>query len=89
MSYRTKSFMMLRKLQRAHPTSCGHFAHAYLVGSNMLRAYLFFIYGLYQLNAICTGSYPEQRPQADPVDLLPARHHRLRHTQHPQDHQQL
>ena len=34
------------KLQRAHPTSRGHFAYAYLVGSNMLRAYLFFIYGL-------------------------------------------
>ena len=30
------------KLQRAHPTLRGHFA--YLVGSNMLRAYLFFIY---------------------------------------------
>ena len=34
------------KLQRAHPTLRGHFASAYLVGSNMLRAYLFFIYGL-------------------------------------------
>ena len=38
--------MMLGKLQRAHPTLCGHFALAYLVGSNMLRAYLFFSYGL-------------------------------------------
>ena len=37
---------MLGKLQRAHPTLRGHFAPAYLVGSNMLRAYLFFIYGL-------------------------------------------
>ena len=37
--------MMLGKLQRAHPTLCGHFAPAYLVGSNMLRAYIFFIYG--------------------------------------------
>ena len=37
--------MMLGKLQRAHPTLRGHFAPAYLVGSNMLRAYLFFIYG--------------------------------------------
>ena len=36
---------MLGKLQRAHPTLRGHFAPAYLVGSNMLRAYLFFIYG--------------------------------------------
>ena len=36
--------MMLGKLQRAHPTLHGHFAPAYLVGSNMLRAYLFFIY---------------------------------------------
>ena len=36
--------MMLGKLQRAHPTLRGHFAPAYLVGSNMLRAYLFFIY---------------------------------------------
>ena len=32
--------MMLGKLQRAHPTLRGHFAPAYLVGSNMLRAYL-------------------------------------------------
>ena len=32
------------KLQRAQPTLRGHFASAYLVGSNMLRAYLFFIY---------------------------------------------
>ena len=32
------------KLQRAHPTLRGHFASAYLVGSNMLSAYLFFIY---------------------------------------------
>ena len=46
MSYRTKLFMMLGKLQRAHPTSRGHFAPAYLVGSNKLRAYLFFIYAL-------------------------------------------
>ena len=37
--------MMLGKLHRAHPTLRGHFALAYLVGSNMLRAYLFFIYG--------------------------------------------
>ena len=36
--------MMLGKLQRAHPTLRGHFARAYFVGSNMLRAYLFFIY---------------------------------------------
>ena len=36
--------MMLGKLQRAHPTLRGHFAPAYLVGGNMLRAYLFFIY---------------------------------------------
>ena len=37
--------MMLGKLQRAHPTLRGHLAPAYLEGSNMLRAYLFFIYG--------------------------------------------
>ena len=37
--------MVFRKLQRAHPTLCGYFAPGYLVGSNMLRAYLFFIYG--------------------------------------------
>ena len=36
--------MIFGKLQRAHPTLQGHFAPAYLVGSNMLRAYLFFIY---------------------------------------------
>ena len=33
------------KLKRAHPTLRGHFDSAYLVGRNMLRAYLFFIYG--------------------------------------------
>ena len=38
--------MMLQKLQRAHPTLRGHFAPAYIVGSNMLRAYLFLIYGM-------------------------------------------
>ena len=37
--------MILGKLQSAHPTFRGHFAPAYLVGSNMLRSYLFFIYG--------------------------------------------
>ena len=36
--------MILGKLQRAHPTLRGHFAFAYLVGSNELRAYLFLIY---------------------------------------------
>ena len=36
--------MMLGKLQRAHPTLRGHFAPAYLVGNNILRAYLFYIY---------------------------------------------
>ena len=36
--------MMLGKLQRAHCTLLGHFAPAYLDGSNKLRAYLFFIY---------------------------------------------
>ena len=41
--------MMLGKLQRANPTLRGHFAPAYLVGSNKLRAYLFFIYGATQL----------------------------------------
>ena len=38
--------MMLGKLQKAHPTLRSHFAPAYSVGSNMLRAYLLFIYGL-------------------------------------------
>ena len=38
---------MFGKSQRAHPTLHGHFAPAYLVGSNMLRAYLFFIYAAY------------------------------------------
>ena len=37
--------MMLGKLQRAYHTLCGHFASACSVGSNELRAYLFFIYG--------------------------------------------
>ena len=36
--------MMFGKLQKAHPTLRGHFAPAYLGGSNKLRAYLFFIY---------------------------------------------
>ena len=44
MSYRTKLFMMSENIQRAHPTLRGHFAPAYLVGSDMLRAYLFLIY---------------------------------------------
>ena len=35
---------MLGKLQRAHHTLHGHYAPAYLVGSNKLRAYLSFIY---------------------------------------------
>ena len=37
--------MLLGKLQRAHPTLRGHFAPACLVGSNMLRAYVYFVYG--------------------------------------------
>ena len=37
--------MMLGKLQRAHPTLHDNFAPAYLVGSDKLRASLFFIYG--------------------------------------------
>ena len=45
MSYWTKLFMMLGKLQKAHQTLRGHFAPAYLGESNKLRAYLFFIYG--------------------------------------------
>ena len=39
--------MMLGKLQRVHPTLRGHFAPAYLVGSDMLGVYLFFIYDDY------------------------------------------
>ena len=39
--------MMFEKLQRAHPTLCGHFAPANLVGIDKLRAYLFLIYGLH------------------------------------------
>ena len=35
---------MFGKLKRAHPTLRGHFAPAYLVGNNILRAYLFYIY---------------------------------------------
>ena len=42
--------MMLRKLHRAHHTLCGHFAPAYLVGSNKLRAYIFFIYDVYTVS---------------------------------------
>ena len=40
-----KIILMLGKLQGAHPTLRSHFPPAYLVGRNMLRAYLFFIYG--------------------------------------------
>ena len=35
---------MLGKLQRANHTLCGHFAPAFLGGSNKLKAFLFFIY---------------------------------------------
>ena len=44
MNFSTNLFMMLGKLQRAHPTLRGHFAPTYIVGSNMLRSYLFFIF---------------------------------------------
>ena len=44
--------MMLGKLKRAHPTLRGHFASAYLVRSNMLMVYLFFIYDLIIVNVI-------------------------------------
>ena len=47
-----KTIYDVGKLQRAHPTLRGHFASAYLVGSDMLRAYLFFIYGLNQREKI-------------------------------------
>ena len=43
MTYRTKSFMKLGKLQRPDHTLRGHFAPAYLGGSNKFRAYLFFV----------------------------------------------
>ena len=43
--------MMLGKLQRAHPTLHGHFVPAYFVGTNLLRAYLFFIYGTNSQNS--------------------------------------
>ena len=36
--------MMLGKLKRAHHTLCGHFAPAYLGGSDKVRAYLLLIY---------------------------------------------
>ena len=38
--------MMWESYKEPNPTLRGHFASVYLVGSNMLRAYLFFIYGL-------------------------------------------
>ena len=44
MSYCTRLFMKLGKLQRAHHTFRGHLAPAYLGGSIKLRAYLLFIY---------------------------------------------
>ena len=47
---------MLGKLQRAHPILRCHFAPPYLVGSNMLRAYLFFIYGFNFLPYISVGA---------------------------------
>ena len=66
--------MMLGKLQRAHPTLNGHFAPAYLVGNNMHRAFLFFIYGpktFTFLNNIVglilgssQGSFKKPRPRA-------------------------
>ena len=45
MSYWTKLFLIWGKLRRAHPTKSGHFAPAYLGGSNKLRASLEFLYG--------------------------------------------
>ena len=47
--------MMLGKLQIAHPTLRGHFAPTYLVGSNMLRAYQFFIYDYKDQKEIIRG----------------------------------
>ena len=41
-----KTIYDVGKVTRAHPTLHGHFAPTYLVGNNMLRAYLFFIYEL-------------------------------------------
>ena len=44
MSYWTKLFLIWGKLRRAHPTKSGHFAPAYLGGSDELRASLEFLY---------------------------------------------
>ena len=50
------------KLQRAHPNLRGHFASAYLVGSNMLRAYIFFIYDLHLFTVLlCMGKVFDRR----------------------------
>ena len=39
-------FVIWGKLLRAHQTKSGHSVPAYLGGSNKLRTYLFFIYGI-------------------------------------------
>ena len=54
MSYWTKSFVIWGKLRRALPTKSGHFAPAYIGGSNKLRVSLEFLYGLVTLhNQLC------------------------------------
>ena len=57
------------KLQRAHPTLRGHFASAYLVGSNMRRAYLFFIYGLDSMLNLLVGESIRPELLAEPLTL--------------------
>ena len=52
---------MLGKLRRANHTLYGHFVPAYLVESNQLRAYLFFIYGSYTQDSITKWSPGNQQ----------------------------
>ena len=68
MSYWTKLIMMLGKLQRAHLTLRGHFAPTFLVGINMPRAHLFFIYALTPWNDINVGNQKEAHKKQTLID---------------------
>ena len=55
-SYWTNFCLICGKLRRAHPTKGGHFAPAYLGGSNKLRASLEFLYGVNRQTATYGGN---------------------------------
>ena len=63
MSFSTKLFMMLGKLQRAHPTLRGHFVPAYLIESDKLREYHIYSLSMVLALTIIKGNF------AFPVDV--------------------